>query len=192
MARTGRRPGGEDTRGAILAAARGAFAQHGFRGATIRGIASRAGVDPALVHHYFGSKEDLFGAAIRLPLRPVEAAEAVLAGGLEGVGERLVRLFFSVWEVPESRDGLTAMLQGAFTNEQAAAALREFFESALLERIAPALDIPDARLRMTVVASHMVGVAILRYVVGFETLRAASLDELVDLLAPRIQSYITE
>lgn len=192
MARTGRRAGSEDTRGAILSAARLAFAEYGFHGATIRGIAAEAEVDPALVHHYFGSKEDLFGAAISLPLRPAEAAESVLAGDMEGLGERLARLFFSVWETPESRDGLLAMLRGAFTNEQAARALREFFESTLLERVAPALDQPDAHLRMSLVASHMVGVAVLRYVVGFESLRRASIEELVELVAPRIQSYVTD
>lgn len=191
MPRTGRRPGSEDTKGAILAAARFAFAEQGFHAATIRGVASQAGVDPALVHHYFGTKEDLFGAAISLPLRPAEAAESVLSGDPDGIGERLVRLFFSVWETPDSRDGLLAMLRGAFTNEQAARALREFFETTLLGRIAPALDRPDAHLRMSLVASHMVGMAVLRYVVGFETLRAASLEELIELVAPRIQSYIT-
>lgn len=191
MARTGRRPGGGDTRGAILDAARVRFAEHGFHAATIRGIAAEAGVDPALVHHYFGSKEDLFGAAIDLPLRPAEAAEMVLAGGVEEMGERLVRLFFSVWETPESRDALVAMLRGAFTTEQGARTLREFFESTLLERVAPALELPDARLRMSLVASHMVGVAVLRYVVGFETLRSVPLDEIIRLISPRIQSYLT-
>jgi AcrR family transcriptional regulator len=191
MGRTGRRPGGANTKGAILDAARAAFAEQGFHGATIRGIAARAQVDPALVHHYFGSKEDLFGAAIDLPLRPADAAVTVLAGGKDELGERLVRLFFSVWENPESRAGLVAMLRGAFTTEQGARALREFFESTMLERIAPALDLPDARMRMALIASHMVGVAVLRYVVGFEALRSAPIEEIIGLVAPRVQSYLT-
>ncbi len=191
MARTGRRPGGEDTRGAILAAARSTFASHGFHASTIRGIAADAGVDPALVHHYFGSKEDLFGAAIHLPLRPKEAAEQILTGGLDDAGERLVRLFLGVWENPASRDSLLAMLRGAFTTQQGADTLREFFESVMLDRVAPSLDLPDARLRVSLVVSQMVGVAILRYVIGFEALRAASVEELVELIAPRIQHYLT-
>ncbi|MFP3914504.1 MAG: TetR/AcrR family transcriptional regulator [Actinomycetota bacterium] len=191
MARTGRRPGGTDTRGAILEAARIAFAETGYHGATIRGIAAAAGVDPALVHHYFGAKDDLFAAAIRLPLRPVQAAETILAGGADEVGERVARLFFSVWETPDSRDALLAMLRGAFVTEQAARSLQEFFESVLVERIAPTLDVPDPRLRMSLVASHMVGVAVLRYVVGFEVLRETSVEDLVSLIAPRLQSYVT-
>lgn len=191
MARTGRRPGGSDTRGAILDSARLAFAESGYHGATIRGIAASAGVDPALVHHYFGSKEDLFAAAISLPLRPAAVAATILEGGREELGERLARLFFAVWETPESRDALVAMLRGAFTTEKAARTLREFFESILVERIAPTLDGPDARLRMGLAASHMVGVAVLRYVVGFETLRGATVEELVELVAPRLQAYVT-
>lgn len=191
MARTGRRPGRLDTKGAILDAARLVFAEQGFHGATIRGIAAQAGVDPALVHHYFGSKEDLFGAVIDLPLRPADAAAVLLEGEVDDLGDRLVRLFFSVWENPQSRDGLVAMLRGAFTTEQGARTLREFFESTLLDRIAPALDIPRARLRTSLVASHMVGVAVLRYVIGFDTLRSASVEEIIELVSPRVQSYLT-
>lgn len=191
MARTGRRPGGEDTRGTILAAARAGFATHGYHGATIRGIAGEAGVDPALVHHYFGSKEDLFAAAIHLPLRPEQLADAVMADGIEGAGEKLVRLFLSVWENPDSREALLAMLRGAFTTEQGATTLREFFESALLHRVAPQIDRPDAELRAALVATHLVGLGVLRYVVGFETLRLASVEDLVATIAPRLQSYLT-
>lgn len=191
MARTGRRPGDADTRGAILAAARSAFAAHGYHSATIRGIAGEAGVDPALVHHYFGTKEDLFGAAISLPLRPAEAAELALAGGMEAVGLNLTRLFFSIWENPASRDSLLALLRGAFTTEQAAQSLREFFQSSLMERIADQIQSSDAGLRVALVAAHLVGIAVLRYVVRFEALRRVSVDELVEAVAPRVQSYLT-
>lgn len=189
--RTGRRPGGEDTRGAILTAARALFAEQGFHDATIRRVAAEAGVDPALVHHYFGSKEDLFAAAIHLPLRPQQAAEVILAGGIEEAGERLARLFISVWENPESRDALLAMLRGAMTTSRGADTLREFFESVMLEKITPHVTLPHARLRVTLVFSQMVGLALLRYVIGFEALRNATLEEMVDLLAPRLQSYLT-
>lgn len=191
MARTGRRPGSEDTRGAILAAARSSFASQGFHATTIRAVAGSAGVDPALVHHYFGNKEELFAAAIDLPLRPKDVAEEILSEGIDHVGERLARLFLSVWDNPASREPLQAMLRGAFTNEQGADTLREFFESVLLERVVPAVELPDARLRVSLAASQLVGLAVLRYVVGFEALRHASVDDLVELIAPRIQSYLT-
>lgn len=191
MARPGRRPAGSDTRGEILTAARSSFALRGFHGTTIRGIAAEAGVDPALVHHYFGSKEDLFGACVNMPIRPREAAERIFEGGLNNAGRNVARLFFSVWENPASRDGLLAMLRGSFTTERGAATLREFFQSALIDRISPHVDGRDARLRVSLVAAHLVGIAVLRYVIGFEDLARAEVDELVDLIGPRLQSYLT-
>jgi AcrR family transcriptional regulator len=192
MARTGRRTGGVDTRGQILAAARSEFAAKGFHLATIRGIAGSAGVDPALVHHYFGSKEDLFGASIDLPLRPTEVADVVFADGPAAAGRNVTRMFFTVWENPGTRDPLLAMLRGALTTEQGATTLREFFGTAMLGKIAPRIDLPDADLRVSLIASHLVGVAVLRYVVRFPPLEAVDVDALIDLLAPRIQTYFTE
>src|SRR5436190_21555417 len=100
MVRTGRRPGNQDTREAILTAARDAFAERGFDGASIRAIATTAGVDPALVHHYFGNKDQLFLAAIEAPINPAELLERVAAGDPSDVGERLVHTFLSVWDSP--------------------------------------------------------------------------------------------
>jgi AcrR family transcriptional regulator len=192
MARTGRRPGGEDTRGDILAAARAEFGAKGYHQATIRSIAAEAGVDPALVHHYFGSKEDLFAASIDLPLRPTDIADALLAGGLQSVGRNVATLFFSVWENPETRNPLMAMLRGALDNEQGAAVMREFFGSALLGRVAPQIGGPDAELRTSLAVSHLVGVAVLRYVIGFPSLVKVPVEQLIDTLSPRIQAYFTD
>jgi AcrR family transcriptional regulator len=191
MARTGRRPGGEDTSGRILAAARAEFASKGFHRATIRGIAGAAAVDPALVHHYFGSKEDLFGASIDLPLRPAEMADLVLGEGVEAAGRNITRLFFTVWEDPRTRDPLLAMLRGAFTTDQGAAVLREFFGSALLGRVAPRLQGSHPELRVSLVASHLVGVAVLRYVIAFPALVKVEVDDLVEMITPQIQAYLT-
>jgi AcrR family transcriptional regulator len=189
--RSGRRPGGEDTKGAILEAARSCFAARGFHAATIRGIAAEAGVDPALVHHYFGTKEDLFGAALELPLKPSEAAELVLAQGIDGAGRNLARLFFTIWEAPATRDTLLAMMRGAFTTEQGAETLRDFFEAALLQRVASQVRGPDAALRVSLAASHLIGAAVLRYVIGFEELRRPNSEELADRIGARIQPYFT-
>ncbi|MGH8914151.1 MAG: TetR family transcriptional regulator [Acidimicrobiia bacterium] len=192
MARSGRRPGAEDTKGTILAAARAEFAAKGFHGATIRGIAAGAGVDPALVHHYFGTKDDLFAVSIDLPLRPAEVAEAALSGGPESMGRNITTLFFTVWENPDTRDPLLAMLRGAFTNEQGATMLREFFGAAMLGRVAPGIAGPDAELRVSLAVSHLIGVAVLRYVVGFPSLVEVPIEDLIDTLAPRLQAYFTE
>jgi AcrR family transcriptional regulator len=192
MARTGRRPGGEDTRGGILAAARAEFGAKGYHQATIRGIAAEAGVDPALVLHYFGSKDDLFAASIDLPLRPSDVADVLLADGLESIGRNIATLFFSVWENPDTRNPLMAMLRGAFDNEQGAAMMREFFGSALLGRVVPQIGGREAELRASLAVSQLVGVAVLRYVIGFPSLATVPVEDLVDTLAPRIQGYFTD
>jgi AcrR family transcriptional regulator len=191
MARSGRRPGNVDTRGRVLAASRAEFAAKGFHRATIRGIAAQAGVDPALVHHYFGSKEDLFAASIDLPIRPTELADAVLADGIECAGRNIATLFFSVWENPETRDPLLAMLRGAFGTEQGAAVLREFFGTAMLGRVAPVIGGVDAELRVSLAVSHLLGVAVLRYVVGFPSLEKVPVEDLIEMISPRVQSYLS-
>lgn len=192
MARSGRRPGGVDTKGTILAAARSEFGAKGYHMATIRSIAAEAGVDPALVHHYFGTKEDLFAVSINLPLRPAEIAGTVLAEGLDSAGRNITNLFFMVWENPETRDPLLAMLRGAFSTEQGAAVLRDFFGTAMLGRVAPQLNGPDAELRVSLAVSHLIGVAVLRYVVGFPSLDKVPVEDLIDMLAPHIQTYFTD
>jgi AcrR family transcriptional regulator len=192
MARRGPRSGDVDTRADILEAARHAFGQRGFHAATIRSIAAEADVDPALVMHYFDSKAGLFAESIDLPI-PADAVESVvLADGIERAGHHLAVLYFGVWEDPDGRAGLLATLRNAMTHEKAAEALRDFFSEALLGPLAAHVDVPDADRRMALVASHLVGIALLRYVIGFEQLRDASVDELVALVGPRLQSYFTD
>lgn len=186
----GRRPGKEDTRGAILAAARHSFAQHGYDGTTVRGIAREAGVDPALVHHFFGSKEQVFVAAMALPFDPSEMLPALIAQGTEGLGERFVRFFLSVWREPATREPFLGLLRSAMTNEQAASMLREFVRDAMLGRVASTLGIPDAHVRAEVAAAHLVGVALLRYVIKMEPLASADEEDVVALVAPAIQRYL--
>ena len=93
--RSGRRPGDSGTRAAILEAAKDSFAASGYDATTIRGVARAAAVDPALVHHFFGTKEQLFGAAMELPVDPAVLVPALLAEGTDGLGERLVRMFLT-------------------------------------------------------------------------------------------------
>jgi len=187
----GRRPGSADTRGEILVAARTEFATKGYDGATIRGIARAADVDPALVHHYFGGKEQVFVAAMELPFDPSVMLPTILAQGVDGMGERLVRQFLAVWGDPDSRAPFLAMLRSATTSEPAAAMLRSFVSEALLRRVVAGLDVPDAELRASLAAAHLVGLALLRYVVRIPPLAAASEDEIVAIVAPTVQRYLT-
>lgn len=193
MVRTGRRPGDSATRDQILAAARATFGEVGYDRATIRQIASVAGVDPALVHHYFGPKSELYAAAIDIPLSPRDIADTVIGAGMTGAGERMTRLFFSIWDIPEAREPLLAMLRGALGgNDQGVEAFRQFIEHGLLPRLAPVVAASNRELRVTAAAAHLVGVAIARHVVGIEPIASASLDDLVALIGPRIQSYFEE
>jgi AcrR family transcriptional regulator len=185
----GRRPGSADTRGQVLAAARAEFATKGYAGTTVRGIARAADVDPALVHHYFGSKDGVFAAAMELPLSP-ERVDAALAGPPEGLGERLVRLLLAVWGDEHARAPIQGMLASALTHEEAAERLRGFVTSALLGRAAERLELRDAELRVTLAASHLVGLAVLRFIVKVEPLASASEDEVVAVVAPVIQGYL--
>jgi AcrR family transcriptional regulator len=190
--RTGRRPGNPATREAILSASRAAFAERGYDAASIRQIATGAGVDPALVHHYFGTKEQLFLEAVQAPIDPRELIPQVLAGGVEGVGERLVRTFLRVWDSPRGATA-AALLRSAVTNEWTARMLREFVITQILRRAIRelGLDGPDALLRAGLVASQILGLATTRYVLKLEPMATASPDQLAAAIGPTIQRYLT-
>ncbi len=195
MGRTGRRPGGSDSRQAILAAARAMFSAVGYDKASVRAIARAAGVDPALVHHFFGSKEALFVAAMSLAIDQDEVAETLAAGDPDSAGERLASFFVRIWEDPASRPPLLGLLRSAVSNERAADALREFLSTTALLPVAGATAADsrasdEARLRATLVASQFVGFALMRYILRVEPLASAEPETAVAWLAPTIQRYL--
>jgi AcrR family transcriptional regulator len=191
MARTGRRPGVSGTREAILDAARRAFAEQGYQQATIRGVAELAGVDPALVHHYFGTKQDLFIAAVQLPINPVPQLMAVLADDPGRTGQRIVEVFLSVWDHAAERSPLLALIRSAVGDERAAAMLREFITEEILGQLAHRLGSPDAPLRATLVGSQLIGLAMARYIIRVEPLASAPAAELAAAVGPTLQRYLT-
>ena len=184
------RAGESDARERIMTAAIDEFAEAGYEGATIRGIAARAGVDSALVHHHFGTKADLFGAAIGAPMRPDLALPEILAGPREEVGERIMRFVLGAWEQPEVRRRGVVLLRAAIGNKLTTPLLAGFLSRELLSRIARALDVPDAELRAALVASQVAGMLIARYVLKLPALAEASVDDLVARVAPTIQRYL--
>jgi AcrR family transcriptional regulator len=190
--RTGRRPGPSTTRADILAAARASFAELGYDRTSVRGIAARAGVDPALVHRFFGSKDDLLVAALTVMMSPRERIPDLMEGEQTELGERLMRYFLSVWEQSPSREVLIGMLRSSMSNEHAATLLREFFGGEVLARVAGALGHEDAWLRATLVASQLLGVAMVRYIIRIEPLASASAETIVAAYAPTLQRYLTE
>lgn len=191
MVRTGRRPGAGGTREKIVAAARSHFSEAGYEGSTIRGIAAAAAVDPALVLHYFGTKEGVFQAAVSFPVDPSEFIPRLLAPGLDGLGERLVHFFLETWDSPKGSP-LLGVIRSMVTNEAAAALMRDFVSREVLGRLAKALELDRPQLRASLAASQLIGLAMLRYVVKVEPLASASHDEVASWLGPVVQRYLTD
>lgn len=188
--RTGRRSGSPDTRSEILDAAKQVFGKVGYDRATVRGIATEAGVDPSLIYHYFGTKDQLFAASIDIPIPAAEALRSVFTAEREELGRRLAETFFFVWEQEVARASLLGILRSAMGGEhQAADAFRQFLATSVLEQISPLIDGENPRLRAVLMASQLVGVAMTRYVMRLEPIASAPVEDIVELVAPRIQSY---
>ncbi|HEX2745891.1 MAG TPA: TetR family transcriptional regulator [Streptosporangiaceae bacterium] len=190
MSRTGRRPGTPDTRDAILAAARRAFATRGYDATSLRGIATEANVDPALVIHYFGTKEGLFVAATGLPAGLSEAFGNLAELPVHDFAYVLVRSYLELVDSDKSRNAILALVRSAVSNDKAAAMLREFLAAGLLPAIAGRIGHPDAQLRASLVAAQLIGIATQRHVIGVEPLVKASPDEIATLVAPAIEQYL--
>jgi AcrR family transcriptional regulator len=175
----------------VLQAARTSFGDRGFDGATIRDVAARAGVDPALVHHYFGSKQQLFLAAMEFPLDLPTMVPRLLDGPRDELGERFVRLVLELWETPAVRPLLLGVVRSATTDPVAAAMLRQLLAEGPFLALARTIDQPDAALRATLAGSQLIGLALARYVVAVEPLASAPPEVLVRALAPTLQRYLT-
>lgn len=189
--RRGRPPGRTNTRQDVLDAARRVFADRGYQHASLRAIAADAGVDAGMVRHFFGSKAGLFQAAMDLPFDPDAVLPVLLAPGLDGLGERVVRFFLSVWDDPQTRGPFLTLIRSVTSHEESARMFRDFITEQVLVKVAAAIDRPNARLRATLVGSQLVGLGMVRYVVGVEPLASAGTDEVVAAVAPTIQRYLT-
>jgi AcrR family transcriptional regulator len=186
----GRRPGASDTRERILAAARERFAAHGYDRTRIRDVAADAGVDAALVHYFFTSKDGLFVAAMQLPFRPADVIAPVLAEGLPGLGERIVRRLLGVWDDPANRSALLAIVQGASAHEGAADALREFLRSEVVGRVAGVVEADRPELRANLVASQIIGLIAARYIARVQPLAGLDAEAVVPLVGATLQRYL--
>ena len=188
----GRRPAGSGTREAIAAAARRQFGELGYRRASLRSIADEAGVDPRLVLHFFGSKQELFAAVVELPFDPPEAFDALLGPGEQGLGRRVAEFLLAVLDSPEGRKTVTGLIRAAASEEEAAATIRELVARRLLLPLASRVGRDRPEFRASLVASQIVGLAMTRHVVGLAPLATASHAELVAALAPVFDHYLTD
>lgn len=190
--RRGRRPGKPDSRKAILEAARARFAQRGFAGTTIRGIAADAGVDPALVMQFYRSKSELFMEVMSIPPEDsVQVLESFL-GPEEEVGEQVARAFLEPWEPDrETSAPLLAMLRGANTNDDAAIQLRDFLQARLLEGAERKSTAgPDTMMRAGLAATMLVGVVFGRRVLAIPVIAEADLETIIATVAPAVQRVL--
>lgn len=177
----------------ILVAARDSFAQQGFGATTIRGVAREAGVDPALVHHYFGTKDALFLAALELPVDPREVlAQAVAAHGNDptAAAEPMLRTFLSVWDDPSMQPALLAAVR-RLQEPGGDRLLREGFLPVVLVPVGRQLGIERPELRMPLAASQIIGLILTRYVMQIEPIASMDAEQLVAIYVPVLQRYLT-
>jgi AcrR family transcriptional regulator len=190
VARTGRRPGASETRPRILGAARESFATGGFDGASIRDVAARAGVDPALVHHYFGTKQQLFVAAMEWPIDPAVALPRLAEGDIRGLGDRVARFVVDLWEDPAFQPVVVGLIRSAASDPVAARMLRELITAGPFRALSDIVGGPDAELRATLAGSQLVGFAMARYIIRVEPLASADRATVIAALGPTLQRYL--
>jgi len=190
--RAGRQPVDADNRAAILAAATARFAGLGFRDTTMRAVASDAGVDSALVHYFFGTKEQLFIQAMELPIEPSAFLTAVLGPGTPGLGERIVGGLLSILDEAGPTNPMLALIRSAATHASAARMLREFLTSSVTSRVAAALDVDRPELRAALCASQVIGMIVAREVIELPPLPTTDRAVLVAAYGPALQHYLED
>ncbi len=189
--RPGRPVGERHTREDVLAAARRAFTDKGFAGASIRAVAADAGVDPGMIRHWFGDKAGLFRAAMQPTVDPEVWLAGVLDGSTDGLGERLLRRLLTEWDRTGSHNPMIILVRSAVSHEESTVLLRDFVTEQVLGRLSVVLGGADRALRASLVGSQMIGLVMARYIVGVEPLASATVDQVVTAVAPTLQRYLT-
>ncbi|HYJ56583.1 MAG TPA: TetR family transcriptional regulator [Mycobacterium sp.] len=192
--RPGRPPGTSDTRDRILASARELFARNGIDNTSIRAIASEAGVDPALVHHYFGTKTQLFAAAIHIPIDPMTILGPMREVPVDQMGRLLPSLLLPLWD-SEAGKGFIATLRSILSGSSVAdvSMLRSFLQDVITAEVGSRVDDPpgSGRVRVQFVASQLVGIVMARYILELEPFKSLTVSQIVDTVAPNLQRYLT-
>jgi len=186
--RSGRREAGSTAREDILQAARDLFAKNGFGNTSLRAVATRAGVDVALIPYYFGNKRGLFVAALELPVDPGAMIAAAVPGPRTGLGVRLVTAFLTTWSSPDTGPAIQAFMRTAITDADIARVVGEFASTAMLPQLCSQAEVSEDTARA--LAAQLFGLATLRYLIGAPAFRAPTVDELVATFGPRLQAVI--
>lgn len=187
--KSGRRPGARDSRGGILKAAQRLFSRKGYDATSVRAVAARARVDPALVLHFFGSKAELFAASLHLPVDPAEL-EALLEGDRATLGRRIAQFYF--YKVFRERGETTlSLVRSCVSNPEAAAMLRRAIEGSAVALLVRHFPGEEAALRGELCASHMMGLFLARYILKVEPLAGEDDERLIEAVAPALQHYLS-
>jgi AcrR family transcriptional regulator len=189
--RPGRPPGTSDTRDRILECARELFARNGITNTSIRSIAAGAGVDPALVHHYFGTKTQLFAAAIEIPIDPMSIIGPLKEVPVDQLGRALPSLLLPLWD-SELGKGFIATLRSILAGSDVSM-VRSFLQDLIAAEVGGRVDDPpgSGRVRVQFVASQLVGIVMARYILELEPFKSLPVEQIVDTVAPNLQRYLT-
>lgn len=189
--RPGRPPGPSDTRDRILTSARELFARNGIDKTSIRAIAAAAKVDPALVHHYFGSKTQLFAAAIHIPIDPMQVIRPLQQVPIEEMGRTLPSLLLPLWD-SEIGKGFVATLRSILAGNDSSL-VRSFLQEVISREVGARVDDPPGSgpIRVQFVASQLVGVVMARYILELEPFKSLPVEQIAETIAPNLQRYLT-
>ncbi len=191
--RPGRPPGTSDTRDRILSSARELFSRNGIDNTSIRAIAADAGVDPALVHHYFGTKTELFAAAIHIPIDPMSIIRPLREVPVEEIGHVIPTLLLPIWD-SEIGKGFIATLRSLLGGSAADVSMvRSFLQEVIAAEVGPRVDNPPGtgRIRVQFVASQLVGIVMARYILELEPFKSLPVQQVADTIGPNLQRYLT-
>ncbi|OAN33369.1 TetR/AcrR family transcriptional regulator [Mycolicibacterium iranicum] len=191
--RPGRPPGPSDTRDRILSSARELFARNGIDNTSIRAIAADAGVDPALVHHYFGTKTELFAAAIHIPIDPMSIIRPLREVPVDEIGYVLPTLLLPIWD-SEIGKGFIATLRSMLGGSDVdVSMMRSFLQEVIAAEVGSRVDNPPGtgRIRVQFVASQLVGIVMARYILELEPFKSLPVQQVADTIGPNLQRYLT-
>ncbi|MGB8209021.1 MAG: TetR family transcriptional regulator [Mycobacterium sp.] len=189
--RPGRPAGNSDTRDRILANARVLFARNGIANTSIRAVAAAAGVDSALVHHYFGTKENLFAAAVRVPIDPMDIIGPLRETPVEELGHKIPSMLLPLWD-SEVGAGFIATLRSILAGSEVNL-FRSFIRDVIAVEVGARVDNPPGSgiIRIQFVASQLVGVLMARYILDLEPFKSLPAEQIVETIAPNLQRYLT-
>ncbi|BBY42635.1 TetR family transcriptional regulator [Mycolicibacterium celeriflavum] len=189
--RPGRPPGPSDTRERILTSARELFARNGIDKTSIRAIAAAAAVDPALVHHYFGTKTQLFAAAIHIPIDPMQVIGPLRQVPVEEIGRILPSLLLPLWD-SEMGKGFIATLRSMLAGNDSSL-FRTFLQEVIAKEVGSRVDDPPGTgpIRVQFVASQLVGVVMARYILELDPFKSLPVEQIAETIAPNLQRYLT-